>query len=80
MDVTENNALPVIYFVTPTYARSVQIAELTRLGQTLATVPSLHWVLVEDANQCSPVVGNLLRRLSSFTKPVFSLELSKFQI
>ena len=58
-----NESMPVIYFVTPTYARSVQMAELTRLGQTLSSVPALHWLLVEDAAQCSPVVGKLLRRL-----------------
>lgn len=59
----DNKTLPVIYFVTPTYGRSVQIAELTRLGQTLVSVPALHWILVEDSNSCNPVIGNLLRRL-----------------
>jgi len=64
----DNKTLPVIYFVTPTYGRSVQIAELTRLGQTLVSVPALHWILVEDSNSCNPVIGNLLRRLGvSFT-------------
>lgn len=33
--------LPVIYFVTPTYPRREQIAELTRLGQTLMHVRNL---------------------------------------
>jgi len=43
-------SLPVIYIVTPTYARPVQKAELTRLQNTLIHVPSLHWILVEDAD------------------------------
>ncbi|XP_046451160.1 galactosylgalactosylxylosylprotein 3-beta-glucuronosyltransferase S-like [Daphnia pulex] len=59
----KNESVPVIYFVTPTYARSVQMAELTRLGQTLSSVPALHWILVEDAPNCNPAVGKLLRRL-----------------
>lgn len=61
----KNDSIPVIYFVTPTYARSVQMAELTRLGQTLSSVPSLHWILVEDAPRCNPAVGQLLRRLGT---------------
>jgi len=66
--VRNNEYLPIIYFVTPTYARSVQIAELTRLGQTLVSIPALHWILVEDSISCNPVIGKLLRRLGvSFT-------------
>ena len=58
-----HHQVPVIYFVTPTYTRSVQIAELTRLGQTLSTVQSLHWILVEDSSKCNPVISELLKRL-----------------
>ena len=54
--------LPVIYFVTPTYSRAVQQAELTRLGQTLIQIPGLHWILAEDADKCSPAVTKLLGR------------------
>lgn len=53
--------LPTIYVITPTYARLVQKAELTRLSQTLLHVPQLHWLLVEDALQKSLLVSNLLR-------------------
>lgn len=69
MNVTtfKNESIPIIYFVTPTYARSVQMAELTRLGQTLSSVPALHWILVEDAPKCSPAVAKLLRRLGTNT-------------
>ena len=51
-----------IYFVTPTNSRVVQLAELTRLGNTLGHVRRLHWILVEDSDTCSPLISNLLRR------------------
>ncbi|XP_043261562.1 galactosylgalactosylxylosylprotein 3-beta-glucuronosyltransferase I isoform X1 [Colletes gigas] len=40
---------PTIYVITPTFARPVQKAELTRLSQTFLHVPNLHWIVVEDA-------------------------------
>jgi len=46
----QNVSLPVIYVITPTYARPVQKAELTRLQNTLKHVSALHWILVEDAS------------------------------
>lgn len=52
-----------LYVVTPTYRRVEQLAELTRLGQTLLTVPDLLWIVVEDADSCSPVVAALLDRM-----------------
>ncbi|XP_037087086.1 galactosylgalactosylxylosylprotein 3-beta-glucuronosyltransferase S-like [Pollicipes pollicipes] len=51
-----------IYVVTPTYRRVEQVAELTRQGQTLLTVPDIVWMVVEDADACSPVVAALLDR------------------
>ncbi|XP_038620961.1 galactosylgalactosylxylosylprotein 3-beta-glucuronosyltransferase 3 [Tachyglossus aculeatus] len=56
----ESETLPIIYVVTPTYARLVQKAELVRLAQTLALVPRLHWILVEDADSPTPLVSGLL--------------------
>nr|XP_032821039.1 galactosylgalactosylxylosylprotein 3-beta-glucuronosyltransferase 3 [Petromyzon marinus] len=56
----DERPLPTIYVVTPTYARLVQKAELTRLAHTLALVPALHWVLVEDAEEPSALVRRLL--------------------
>ncbi|KAJ6657029.1 hypothetical protein lerEdw1_003030 [Lerista edwardsae] len=53
-------ALPVIYAVTPTYARLVQKAELVRLSQTLLHVKNLHWIVVEDAPGKTPLVSELL--------------------
>lgn len=51
-----------IYAITPTYARPVQRAELTRLAQTLMLVPNVHWVIVEDADYNSPLVKLVIAR------------------
>lgn len=52
--------LPTIYVITPTYARLVQKAELTRLSQTFLHVPQLHWIVVEDAAHKTPLVRDFL--------------------
>uniref|UniRef100_A0A915Q5L5 Galactosylgalactosylxylosylprotein 3-beta-glucuronosyltransferase n=1 Tax=Setaria digitata TaxID=48799 RepID=A0A915Q5L5_9BILA len=54
--------LPFIYFVTPTYRRLTQKADLIRLAQTLAYVPNLHWIVVEDANDTSPFIADIFKR------------------
>ena len=54
----QTERLPVIFVITPTYARPVQKAELTRLLNTLKHIPSLHWIVVEDADY--RLVGALL--------------------
>ncbi|CAN0309294.1 unnamed protein product [Lampetra fluviatilis] len=54
-------ALPVIFAVTPTYARDTQKADLTRLSHTMALVPNLHWLVVEDAPATSALVSAVLR-------------------
>lgn len=53
---------PTIYVVTPTYKRPEQIAELTRLSQTLMHVDNLQWLVVEDATSKSRHVSNLLKK------------------
>lgn len=53
-------SLPMIYAITPTYTRAVQKAELTRLSQTLALVPNMHWIVVEDSATKTELVTNLL--------------------
>ena len=58
--VYENVALYSIA-VTPTYARPVQKAELTRLYQTFLHVPKFHWIVVEDSPSKTDLVTNLLR-------------------
>ena len=49
-----------IYAVTPTYYRSVQKAELTRLSQTLRLIPDIFWIVVEDSDNKTDLVKNLL--------------------
>jgi galactosylgalactosylxylosylprotein 3-beta-glucuronosyltransferase 3 len=42
--------LPTIYVITPTNSRAdTQLADLTRLRNTLWLVPKLFWIVVEDA-------------------------------
>lgn len=53
---------PIIYAITPTYARPVQKAELTRLSHVIRLAPNVFWVVVEDADHTSTLVSNLLRR------------------
>lgn len=53
---------PKIYFVTPTYPRREQAAELTRLGQTLMHVPSIHWIVADDNQACNVMVAKLLKK------------------
>lgn len=53
---------PVLYVVTPTYTRREQIAELTRLSQTLRLVANLVWIVSEDSRSCSPLVASILER------------------
>ncbi|XP_063056407.1 galactosylgalactosylxylosylprotein 3-beta-glucuronosyltransferase 2-like [Engraulis encrasicolus] len=54
--------LPVIYIITPTHRRHTQKADLTRLANTLRQVPSLHWIVVEDATSQSTLVAGVLAR------------------
>ncbi|KAM4022531.1 galactosylgalactosylxylosylprotein 3-beta-glucuronosyltransferase 1-like isoform 2-T2 [Anomaloglossus baeobatrachus] len=54
--------LPTIFAITPTYARLVQKAELTRIANTFRQVPALHWIVVEDANETSKLVANILTK------------------
>ena len=51
-----------IYFITPTYPRREQVAELTRLSQTLILAGNIHWIIAEDALSCSPMVSSILAR------------------
>ena len=62
MPSSDNDLMPPVYAVTPTYARPEQKAELTRLSQTFLLVPNLHWILVEDSDRKTPLVSRLLER------------------
>ena len=52
--------LPLIFFITPTYTRVTQKADLTRLCQTLKLVPNILWILVEDSPVYTPVATSIL--------------------
>ncbi|XP_055380498.1 galactosylgalactosylxylosylprotein 3-beta-glucuronosyltransferase I [Condylostylus longicornis] len=67
-DLEYNDSLPLIYAVTPTYARPTQKAELTRLSHLITLVPNIHWILVEDANQPSKLVQSLLELSKLITR------------
>jgi len=54
--------LPIIYAVTPTHTRPLQKAELTRISQTFLLVPNFHWIVVEDSEEKTPLVANLLAK------------------
>uniref|UniRef100_A0A0N5ABY0 Galactosylgalactosylxylosylprotein 3-beta-glucuronosyltransferase n=1 Tax=Syphacia muris TaxID=451379 RepID=A0A0N5ABY0_9BILA len=83
--VEKRKAMPMIHFITPTYYRPTQKADLIRLSQTLcpyfnwlvssygcsffissAHVPSLHWILVEDAVNKSATVAEILETSGLF--------------
>ena len=52
-----------IYVITPTYSRSTQHPDLTRMAQTLAfATVDIHWIVVEDAPSNTDWVSNLLNR------------------
>lgn len=68
---TDSNELPTIYFVTPTYPRREQIAEITRLGQTLMHVPNLHWIVADDVDSCNSYLDTLLDRFGKHTSKSF---------
>lgn len=61
------DAMPTIYFITPTYPRREQIPELTRLGQTLMHIPKLHWIVADDHDSCNSFLTNLLNRFGTYS-------------
>ncbi|XP_055713051.1 galactosylgalactosylxylosylprotein 3-beta-glucuronosyltransferase S [Phlebotomus papatasi] len=56
----KDSTWPTIYFVTPTYPRREQIAELIRLGQTLMHIPNLHWIVADDVDVCNSYLDFIL--------------------
>ena len=53
--------MPVIYVITPTDSRrATQLADLTRMRNTLWLVPKVFWILVEDAVRPSPRLTRFL--------------------
>ncbi|XP_068212160.1 galactosylgalactosylxylosylprotein 3-beta-glucuronosyltransferase I [Palaemon carinicauda] len=56
-----DRTVTVIYVITPTYTRPQQKAELTRLKNIFLHIPSLHWIVVEDAKEKSNLVSQFLK-------------------
>ena len=75
-----NSDEKVIFIVTPTYARPEQVAELTRLMQTLIHVKEVvHWIIAQDSNTCSQSVHNLVQRhFHEISHTVISAPLPEF--
>ncbi|XP_031623283.1 galactosylgalactosylxylosylprotein 3-beta-glucuronosyltransferase S [Contarinia nasturtii] len=59
---SDNFMSTTIYFITPTYPRREQFAEIVRLGQTLMNVPNLHWIVADDTDSCNPQLDEFLNR------------------
>lgn len=60
--------LPVIYIITPTNNRAeTQLADLTRLRNTLWLVPKIVWILIED----SPIKTRKISRFLQMSKLQF---------
>lgn len=53
-----------LYIITATYPRLEQLAELTRLGQTLKHVKNMRWIVADDASVPTKQVMALLHRLN----------------
>lgn len=57
-----SSRVKVIYIITPTYTRPTQMADMTRLAQTLMLVKDIFWIVVEDATELNAQVSDLLNR------------------
>lgn len=62
IDVRRNR---VVFVLTPTYERSTQLVDLTRLRQVLQLANikygvKIYWIVAEDADQCSERVRNII--------------------
>lgn len=62
--MTELERKVPLYVITATYPRMEQLAELTRLGQTLKHVKNLFWIVADDASNPTKQVMQLLHRLN----------------
>lgn len=53
--------MPIIYIITPTdNKRITQLADLTRLRNTLWLVPKIVWILIEDSDVKTKKISNFL--------------------
>ena len=51
-----------VFAITPTYARFTQKVDLTSLCQTVMHVPNMIWIVIEDSNEKTSLVTELLDR------------------
>jgi galactosylgalactosylxylosylprotein 3-beta-glucuronosyltransferase 3 len=61
-ETSEEDNIPTIFGITPTYRRNTQKVDLTSLCQTLMLVPRVVWIVVEDATEKSDLVKKFLQR------------------
>ena len=54
-----------VFVITPTFARSEQEAELTRLGQTLMLAGHITWIVVEDSQTVSSKLETILSKFNT---------------
>ena len=64
-----------LYIITATYPRLEQLAELTRLGQTLKHVKNMRWIVADDAAVPTKQVMGLLYRLNITYKYILGTKL-----
>lgn len=70
----------IVYVITPTHSRPQQKAELTRLSYMLKLAGNIHWLVVEDSDNKTPLVTRLLlnsklkyTHLNAQTPPAYKL-------
>ena len=68
---TLSSSSTTVFMITPTYARSTQKADLTRLCQTLMNIDNLCWVVIEDSDEMTPLVTRLLDRCKVWSVQLF---------
>ena len=56
--------LPMIFVITPTFTRPSQLPDMTRLAQTLMHIKNLFWIVVEDSQNTTAVITELLERMA----------------
>ena len=63
-----------LYVITATYPRLEQLAELTRLGNTLKHVKNMIWVVADDAQTPTKQIMQLLHRLNITHKYILGMK------
>lgn len=53
--------MPILFLVTPTYARCTQLADLNRFKNTLLHVPKIIWIIIEDSPIKTETISKFLQ-------------------